>query len=288
MFTNLSNTIKALLFYLIAIGLSTLVSVLTVVLDRPNAIGFVMFTPLVAVVLMLCVITRDGYTSAGWHILGLQRAGWRAWPIALWLPLALLSGSYAISCLIGIARWQWPTDMSLGQYGADLLASFVIGTLFALGEEIGWRGYLLPRLLGMGKIRATLLCGLLHGMWHLPMILLTPFYHGNGNRLIVIPLFLLTFTVGGVFYGYLRLTSDSVWPVALAHGAFNTFWGALAALTVPTSVLWMEYLSGESGVITLILAGIAVLFLARRMAVNRQRQQTHASGDIVGVRRSYG
>lgn len=266
MFTDLSNATKAILFYLIAIGLSTLVSVLTVALDAPNAIGFVMFTPLIAVLLMLCVFTRDGYSKAGWQSLGLGRIGWRGCPMAIWLPLVLLTSSYALACLIGVARWQWPVDMALGPYAAGLVAELLAGTLFALGEEIGWRGYLLPKLLGLGRGRAVLVAGLLHGMWHLPMILLTPFYHGDGNRFIVVPLFLLTLTVGGVFYGYLRLTSASVWPVALAHGAFNTIWLALAALTVPTSVLWMEYLSGESGAITLILAVIAGIFLLRRLA----------------------
>ncbi len=52
--------------------------------------------------------------------------------------------------------------------------------LFALGEEIGWRGYLLPKLSGLGPVRAALLAGLLHGLWHLPIILLTPFYRGRG------------------------------------------------------------------------------------------------------------
>ncbi len=265
MIANLRNTTKALLFYLLAIGLCTLVALLTVALDKPNAVGFVMFTPLAAVLLMLCVITRDGYDKASWQALGLQRMGWRGWPLALWLPLVLLTSSYTISSLLGVATWQWPQGFAIGPYVADLLASLLIGTLFALGEEIGWRGYLLPKLLGLGRVRAVLVVGLLHGIWHLPMIFLTSFYHGDGNRLIVVPLFLLTLTVGGIFYGYLRLNTNSLWPVALAHGAFNTVWGALAAVTVPTSALWMEYLSGESGVITLVLAVIAAVFLLRRL-----------------------
>jgi len=99
-----------------------------------------------------------------------------------------------------------------------------------VAEEIGWRGYLLPHLLPLGPMRAMLLSGLLHGLWHLPLLLLTPFYHASGNRLLVVGLFLLTLTVAGLLYGYLRLTSGSVWPVALAHGALNTFWIQFSAL----------------------------------------------------------
>lgn len=70
-----------------------------------------------------------------------------------------------------------------------------------------------------------------------------------------------TLTAAGVFFGFLRLRSHWVWPAAVAHGAFNTIWSALAVLAVPTSTLWMEYLSGESGAITLALAIVAVTYL---------------------------
>jgi membrane protease YdiL (CAAX protease family) len=252
---------KATVFYLIAVGLCTAVAVLVTAFDRPQAIGFVMFTPLAAVLLTVLVFTRRDERREGWQSLGLTRAGWRQWPLAIWLPLVLLASSYLISTAVGVATWQWPADTGVAAYAADLLAMLVIDTLFAFGEELGWRGYLLPKLLGLGRGRAMLLSGFLHGVWHLPVILLTTTYHSEGNRLVVVALFLATLTAAGVFFGYLRLRSNSVWPAAVAHGAFNTIWSALAALAVPTSALWMEYLSGESGAITLVLAIVAVTFL---------------------------
>jgi hypothetical protein len=105
----------------------------------------------------------------------------------------------------------------------------------------------------------------LHGLWHLPLMLLTPFYHANGNRFIVVGLFLLTLTVAGVLYGYLRLTSGSLWPVALAHGAFNTFWWQFSSLTVATSSsLLLEYLAGESGLLSLLGAVLLASWLVYR------------------------
>ena len=53
--------------------------------------------------------------------------------------------------------------------------------------------------------------------------------------------------------------------MAVGHGAFNTFWSMFTALAVPTSPLWMEYLSGESGVITLVLVIVAVAWLLQRL-----------------------
>ena len=103
-----------------------------------------------------------------------------------------------------------------------------------------------------------LVSGFLHGVWHLPLILMTPFYHSSGNRLIVVTLFLLTMTAAGVFYGYLRLKSGSIWPAALAHSAFNTFWETFMAWTLAAaSPLALEYLAGESGLITLV--GVVVM-----------------------------
>ncbi len=75
-------------------------------------------------------------------------------------------------------------------------------------------------------------------------------------------------TLGGVFYSYLRLASNSLWPVALGHSAFNTFWSLFAALAIPVSPLWLEYLSGESGVITLTLAGVMVVWLLQRLSTH--------------------
>jgi membrane protease YdiL (CAAX protease family) len=264
---NRNELAKATIYYLLAIGLCALMAVLVTARDMPEAIGFVMFTPLTAVLLTMLVFTRDGYHKAGWQALGLQRAGWRLWPLGFGLPLVLLASSYVISTAVGVASWHWPANTSAPAFAANLLGDLLIGTVFAFGEEIGWRGYLLPRLLGLGRTRALLLSGFLHGAWHLPVILMTTTYHSEGNRLIVVPLFLLTLTTAGIFFGYLRLRGNSTWPAAFAHGAFNTIWSAFAAVTVPTSPLWMEYLSGESGLVTLVLAIVAVSLLLRRMAV---------------------
>jgi membrane protease YdiL (CAAX protease family) len=101
-------------------------------------------------------------------------------------------------------------------------------------------------------------------------LLLTPFYHGLGNRWIVVPLFLLTLTAAGMFYGYLRLITDSVWPAALAHSSFNAFWDLFSRLTIAVSPLALEYFAGETGVFTLVgtavVSGWLVYRLDRRAA----------------------
>jgi membrane protease YdiL (CAAX protease family) len=216
---------------------------------------------------MLLVVTRDGHRWEGWKILGLHRLGLSGWPLAIVGPLFVLSCTYGIVWITGIGR------LNLAGFGgwANLLSGLLIGTLYAMAEEIGWRGYLLPHLLPLGRTRALLVSGLLHGIYHLPLMLMTPFYHEGGNRFIVVVLFLATLTAAGVIYGYLRLTTDSVWPAAVAHNVFNTVWETYATMTVAgSSLALLEYLAGESGILTLI--GVVVMAAWLLYRLNRKEQ----------------
>ena len=270
MFINLTNNKKALIFYAITFTLTIAVALMAPVIGDTVRV-VTMLAPVVAVLIMLLVVTRDGYTRAGWADLGLHRFGRKAWPFAILLPLPVLLFSYSVVWSTGIARLVLPTSsvdlglVSILSFVINFVLSLIVTVFVSLGEEIGWRGYLLPRLLPLGPRRAMLFTGLLHGIFHLPLILLTPFYHGDGNLLIVIPLFLLTLTLAGMIYGYLRLTTNSVWPAALMHSAFNIYWAYFLAITVAVSPQANEYLAGESGLLTILGISAVVIWLLVRM-----------------------
>jgi membrane protease YdiL (CAAX protease family) len=264
MFRNLTDRTKAAVFSALALSFSVAVVALAPVLG-PLITMVVMFTPLLAVLLMLLLVTRDGYTKAGWAALGLHRAGFRAWGLALLLPCLTLGFGYSVVWLTGIASFVMPTG-GLATLPLDLVAPAIIALPLAFGEELGWRGYLLPHLSTLGHGRALLLSGLLHGIWHLPILLLTPYYHSAGNPLIVATLFLATLTLAGVLYGYLRLTTDSVWPAVLGHGATNVVWGTLSGLTVAASPLTLEYLAGETGLLPLLAIAVIAGWLLHRLS----------------------
>ena len=276
MSTGLTPTAKAVAFYVTALLLALLVA-----LAGPTAWGLYMLTPTVAVLLTMLVVTRDGYSRGGWARLGLHRLGWRTWGTALLVPAAVMAVAYVVVWVTGLSGFASTEDIDgFSIPGALMPAVFVWvvaqATLtLSLGEELGWRGYLLPQLQALGPWKASLLTGLLHGAWHLPMILLTTEYHAEGNRLVVIPLFLATITVVGGFLGYLRLRTDSVWPASIAHSAHNAAWNFGAAFTVAgTSTTAGEYLAGDSGL--LILLGYAALipFLLRSLT---RRRETHGA-----------
>jgi membrane protease YdiL (CAAX protease family) len=268
MFTNLSNSAKAFMFYGLAFGLTVTVSLLAPFLGELTML-FHMLTPTLAALLMLLVVTRDGRSKDSWRALGLHRAGLRWWGFALVGPLVVMSAVYGLVWLIGVGRVTMPAGFTLADLPLEFIAQLVITSAFALGEEIGFRGYLLPRLMHLGTTRALLLTGLLHGLWHFPLMLLTPLYPILGSWLIVGPVILMTLTAAGVFYGSLQLGSGSVWPTTLAHGAINTYFNWFAMCTVAASPLALEYLAGETGVLTLIGTALAAAWLARRLRPGR-------------------
>jgi hypothetical protein len=86
-------------------------------------------------------------------------------------------------------------------------------------------------------------------------------------------MFVLTLTAGGVFYGYLRLSSRSVWPATLAHGGINWLFAMFAGLTVTASPVALAYLTGETGVLTLLVIGAVAGWLLYRLERGRRGAQ---------------
>jgi membrane protease YdiL (CAAX protease family) len=263
MFKHLSELNKAWIFYGLTFSMATLVALQAPTLGE-GALILSMFTPTIAVLLMLLVITRDGYRRAGWADLGLHRWGWSGMGLAVFMPRVVLGSSYGLIWLTGLADVVPPSFASLARL-PNFLIGLILTTSFSLVEEVGWRGYLLPRLLPLGTRRALLLNGLLHGLFHVPLMLLTTLYNSEGDRLIVIPIFLATFTAAGVFYGYLRLKTDSVWPAAVTHQVWNSIWETFTAMTVTGMPFVTAYLIGETGIVTLLSLVMVVFWLFKRL-----------------------
>lgn len=259
MFRNLSPLRSAVAFYLLALA-GSITSALT---GAGTAVA--MLTPMAATLLMLLVLTRQGWTRNGWASLGLHRPGLRHWPIAVAVPVVVVAAGLATVLLTGDAQWQRSGNAVLSPWlwpGLFLLHLVFASLTVSLGEEIGWRGYFLPRLLPLGARRALLLSGFLHGAWHLPVIVLTGLYHPAGSRLVVIPLFLVLVTAVGVFLGWLRLQSGSIWPAVIAHSANNVALMWLGHLIVGDAVA-IQYLADEGAVAAILYVALAVVLLRR-------------------------
>jgi membrane protease YdiL (CAAX protease family) len=229
-----------------------------------------MQTPVFVVLLIAVFGTARGRRRALLGSLGLQRLGLRSWPVAFAVSVvAILVLPYSVAVALGSAALA-PLGSSAGFWldaGSNLVVNLATMTVLLLGEEIGWRGYLLPRVQALvSKRLAALVVGFIHGLFHLPLILLTTTYDSIGSRWIVAPMVVVTLTLAGVTYAWLRDRSGSVWPVAFAHATINTFIGG-GGLVVVVAPVTLAYTAGESGVATLVAAlAVAVLLLMRRVS----------------------
>jgi membrane protease YdiL (CAAX protease family) len=268
MFTKLTDTSKGTIFSVLVLCLAVGAALLINMLDLASSElvwGSVwMSTPTVATLIMLLVITREGYSREGWKSLGLHRLGLSVW----WIAIGL---TFLMSLIASIIVWATPlASFVLPEGGiANPLIQFLIvvaslGLIFALFEEIGMRGYLLPKLLPLGRRRALLLVGLVHAAWHMPLIFLTPLYHTAGNKLIVVPLFVGTIVAASFVFGYLRIYTGSVWPASIAHSVHNAAWSTLAAFTLTSNpVVVNEYLAGDNGILILVTTALGAILVGR-------------------------
>jgi uncharacterized protein len=145
---------------------------------------------------------------------------------------------------------------------------------FALGEEIGMRGYLQPRLISLSRTRALLLVGLVWATWHMPLIFLTPIFPVGNNLLLFFPLFYGTIVAASFFFGYLRLYTGSVWPASIAHSVHNAAWSTLGAFTLTSSpVLVNLYLVGDFGILILIGTVIGAIWVGRMLRSGMNQAQ---------------
>jgi uncharacterized protein len=215
------------------------------------------FTPTVAALIMLLVVTRDGYSREGWKSLGLHRLGLSVWWIAFGATLLITVAASAIVWATPLASFIMPESGILNVVINFLISAAITALTFSLGEEIGMRGYLQPRLMSLGRTRALLVVGLVWATWHMPLYYFVAKLFPVGNVLLFVPLFYGTIVAASFFFGYLRIYTGSIWPASIAHAVHNTAWTTLGAFTVTSSpVLVNLYLVGDYGI--LILIGVVI------------------------------
>ena len=133
MFSNLTNSAKAFLFYVFAFGLTVCVSLLAPLLG--GIYPFIhMYTPTLAVLIMMLIVTRDGYSRAGWATLGLHRLGLRFWALALLGPLVVMSAIYGFVWSIGVGQFALPDGFTLDKLALYLSTGLGIAVALGLGE----------------------------------------------------------------------------------------------------------------------------------------------------------
>ena len=214
--------------------------------DLPYAVGQV-WTWIPAVAAILAAALSGGHTSV--RELGVRlvrwRVNWRWYALVLAGPAAFsmtVAGTYAL--LGGSLATATPSALREGPL-AVLFFFLVLALTDGVGEEIGWRGFALPRLLsGYGAVTASVILGVLCALWHLPLI------WTEGAPLFQYPawLLLLDVTAKTILFTWVFLhTRGSVLLAVLFHASTNLFAvspvvseaGGLALPALAASAKWM-------------------------------------------------
>ena len=212
-----------------------------------------MLGPALAALVMRIVITREGLRGS----LGPVR-DWRRLLIALVAPALFVAAVLLLVQALRFGRFSWYDESLLGYLLTMVIVFFNIP--WGFGEEYGWRGYLLPKLLGLGEVKAGLIVGLVWAPWHFPVVLAG---HAFPNQPPVRAL--LLFTVSVVLFS-LILTRLWVWSggsllaVILAHMSVNLYAGYLE----PPYLTGNPLLVNMGGAVSLTLATVLVVALYRR------------------------
>jgi len=139
----------------------------------------------------------------------------------------------------------------------------IFNSIFAFGEEIGWRGWLQTALRPLGIWPSLLLTGVFWGLWHTPLILLGhnfQRYDWTGVALMVGGC-----VAWGMFFGWLRLRSGSVWPAVVGHGSLNASAGLVTVLSAAGATIDPVMTSplGPAGWIALALTVVVLMLLGQ-------------------------
>jgi CAAX protease family protein len=194
----------------------------------PAATLGTMLAPMIAAFIMRIFVSKEGVKGS----LGLLRSP-KYYLAALLVPAIFVTAVVLITTQavvipggapLGEFRWS---EATWSVYLMLLVMALPI-TLFTFGEEYGWRGYLMPRLLPLGEIRASVILGVIWGVWHLPLLFAGLNYPGVNVWLVIIVFTFATVALSFTYTWFYVASSGSVLVAAVFHASTNqfsdTFW----------------------------------------------------------------
>ena len=210
-----------------------------------------MLCPLASVLIVKRLVHHEP-TGVKWHITFRGHA--KDWLFA-WLGLSVLTAvGSALFFLVFPALFDTSGSYILAALGEDAVTPFfesgmtpmtyfwvclaqgvtyapLINTIPAVGEEAGWRGFMMPRLKEQfGLVKGRVIGGVIWAVWHFPVMLLAGYEYGTdyiGAPVLGLLVWCVVCVAVGTLLDWLYDKTGSIWAPALAHGAFN------AAATIP-------------------------------------------------------
>ena len=273
-----------IVFFSIVIVLSAVTESMYIFGDEQSvfyqlSILFLMWTPALAAIIAGIVLKKE---KAGEepkvkfnHIIGIRLCKIRYILLGIVLPLVYLLVPYRIYWSMHPDKFAY-SGVAIGLVLSDILPLMIIGVfvnlLSALGEEIGWRGFMLPALTErLGETKTLFLTGFIWACWHLPLLAFGDYMEGC-PMWYKLPAFIICIVPVGIIAGYLTYRSGSIWPAAFLHAAHNNF--DQAVFDILTAGDEKKYFVSETGVFTIICAWIIAIVLLILLKKNSKMQGT--------------
>ena len=322
------DTKRIVIFLALVLGISWAVALViytSSMMETNPAMGMTLANYIIIMTPALAAIITRLVTKEGWAQLWLRpnfRRGWRFYLAAWLLPLAAVVVGAATYYLLypqsldtGLTAVQTLFASSAGATAANpwLILLFLIlqsaivavpiNAVVSMGEEFGWRAYLLQKLMvffsgppststeasnhpngfsAAAARKASLLVGLVWGVWHWPLFFLS--MRIDASMPLLYPLiYLLSTCAMSVLLCWVTLRSGSVWPAAIGHGAINAFSG-LVALTMkgPANMLLGPMTGSLIGSVGFFLLAL-VLLVNRNAFAMGEEARSEKSPAIVGA-----
>ncbi|MBP5505454.1 MAG: CPBP family intramembrane metalloprotease [Bacteroidales bacterium] len=249
-------------------------------------VAAMMFFPALCV-LLTRLFTKEGFKNSQ-LTLNFGKGRTRYYFIAWFLPAVLMSLGAVAYFLIFPGRFdsahtyiiqqnaelgvtmtpeQMKTNILTGLFAAILLSP-ILNIVTCFGEEWGWRGYMMPKLLGKMKfLPAVLIGGFIWGLWHAPIIAMGHNYGTDyaGAPWTGIAMMCLFCIVLGTLLTYWSVKAGNCWPAIIGHGAVNGFAGSpLFFIAENNHTLLGPSAAGIIGGSALIVAAIVVIIIQTR------------------------
>ena len=219
-------------------------------------------------------LNRRSFSDLGWR--WIDKYQWQSW----WIPLLYTAIAYVIVWTTGLGRFgnpdfvkQFTESMNLRApawvsvaIGVVLMSIFgLVGSLAnALGEEIGWRGFLVPELARTTSFTTTaLISGVVWAVWHYPALIWGDYNAGTATWYALICFTVLVISAS-VIFAWMRLKSGSLWTGAMLHASHNLFVQAIFTPLTRNTGKTAWYIDEFGAVLPGVMILFAIYFWRRR------------------------
>lgn len=218
--------------------------------------------------LVVLVTVRFASGKEAFQRAGLSGGKWYAW-LLVWIGImaylvvqVLLNIAFHLGKSPDLAQIAASAGMDLSSFVmlgsiSMLLLNPLQGLVIAFGEEYGWRGYLQGELVKLGKVKGTILVGVVWGVWHAPAIAMGHNYPGHP---VLGPIAFLFFNIFlSIFLGYIVLKTGSVWLAAFGHAILNSAYSWLIIIVNTPNDPLFAFGPGIYGIVFAFILALVVL-----------------------------